>query len=53
MEVLDEDVAMIEGQQTRLNGAVPVVDISEDAGQIAMRQTLARLIAEENANAQE
>lgn len=48
MEVLDEDITMIEGQQSRLTGAVPIVDISEDAGQIAMRQTLARLIFEES-----
>jgi len=48
MEVLDEDITMIEGQQSRLNGAVPIVDINEDAGQIAMRQTLARLIFEES-----
>jgi hypothetical protein len=48
MEVLAEDVTMIEGQQSRLNGAVPTVDVNEDAGQIAMRQTLARLIAEED-----
>ena len=47
MDVLDEDIKMIEGQQTRLNSAVPVVDINEDAGQIATRQLLARLIDEE------
>ena len=48
MDVLDEDVAMIEGQQNRLTGAVPIVDINEDAGQIATRQALARLIAAES-----
>lgn len=48
MDVLAEDIAMIEGQQRRLNGSIPTVDVNEDAGQIAMRQTLARLIAEEN-----
>ena len=52
MDVLAEDIRMIEGQQTRLNGGVPIVDINEDAGQIAMRQTLARLIAEESAAAE-
>ena len=51
MEVLTEDVIMIEGQQSRLSGAVPMVDINEDAGQIATRQMLARLIAEENVGA--
>ena len=51
MDVLAEDIGMIEGQQTRLNGAVPIVDINEDAGQLAMRQTLVRLIAEESAAA--
>ena len=48
LDVLAEDIAMIEGQQTRLDGAIPIVDINEDAGQIAMRQTLARLITEES-----
>jgi hypothetical protein len=51
MDVLAEDVAMIEGQQSRLTSTVPIVDINEDAGQIATRQTLARLIAEENETA--
>ena len=48
MDVLAEDVAMIEGQQSRLDGSIPMVDVTEDAGQIAARQTLARLVAEEN-----
>jgi vanillate O-demethylase monooxygenase subunit len=48
MEVLAEDVAMIEGQQRRLDESIPIVDVNEDAGQLAMRQTLARLIAEEH-----
>lgn len=47
MEVLDEDIAMIEGQQSRLDDAVPVVDINEDAGQIAVRRILTRLISDE------
>ncbi|MBT5048201.1 MAG: aromatic ring-hydroxylating dioxygenase subunit alpha, partial [Rhodospirillaceae bacterium] len=51
MEVLDEDVRIIEGQQSRLDPTVPNVDINEDAGQIAMRAQLARLIAEENEEA--
>jgi vanillate O-demethylase monooxygenase subunit len=51
MEVLGEDVRIIEGQQGRLDPSVPVVDINEDAGQIAVRTQLARLIADETASA--
>jgi len=47
MEVLDEDVRMIEGQQSRLDPSRPFVDVNEDAGQIHTRNLLARLIAEE------
>ncbi len=49
LEVLDEDVRMIEGQQTRYDPDFAMIDISEDAGQLAMRATLERLIAEEHA----
>jgi phenylpropionate dioxygenase-like ring-hydroxylating dioxygenase large terminal subunit len=49
VETFLEDIAMIEGQQTRLDPAIPTVDAGQDAGQLAMRQTLDRLIAEENA----
>lgn len=49
LEVLDEDVRVIEGQQTRYDPDFAMIDISEDAGQLAMRATLERLIAEERA----
>jgi vanillate O-demethylase monooxygenase subunit len=51
LEVLDEDVRMIEGQQTRYDPEFAMIDISEDAGQLAMRATLERLIQEEQASA--
>ncbi len=47
MEVLDEDIRMIEGQQSRLDPKRSFVDINEDAGQIHTRNLLTRLIAEE------
>ena len=50
LEVLDEDVRMIEGQQTRYDPDFAMIDISEDAGQLAMRGTLERLIKEEQAH---
>lgn len=50
LEVLDEDVRMIEGQQTRYDPKFSMIDISEDAGQLAMRVTLERLIKEEQAH---
>jgi len=50
LEVLDEDVRMIEGQQTRYDPEFSMIDISEDAGQLAMRATLERLIKEEQAH---
>ena len=51
LEVLDEDVRMIEGQQTRYDPDFSMIDINEDAGQLSMRATLERLIAEERASA--
>jgi phenylpropionate dioxygenase-like ring-hydroxylating dioxygenase large terminal subunit len=45
--VLDEDIRMIEGQQSRLDPKRSFVDINEDAGQIHTRNLLTRLIAEE------
>ncbi|MGB0577583.1 MAG: Rieske 2Fe-2S domain-containing protein [Alphaproteobacteria bacterium] len=50
LEVLDEDVRMIEGQQTRYDPDFKMIDIGEDAGQLAMRATLERLIKEERAD---
>jgi phenylpropionate dioxygenase-like ring-hydroxylating dioxygenase large terminal subunit len=51
LEVLDEDVRMIEGQQTRYDSDFSMIDINEDAGQLSMRATLERLIAEERVDA--
>lgn len=51
MEVLDEDIRIIEGQQSRLDPAAATVDINEDAGQLAVRAQLQRLIDQEQAGA--
>jgi phenylpropionate dioxygenase-like ring-hydroxylating dioxygenase large terminal subunit len=51
LEVLDEDVRMIEGQQTRFDPDFAMIDINEDAGQLSMRATLERLIVKEQADA--
>ncbi len=48
LKVLDEDIRIIESQQTRYDPDFEMIDIKEDAGQISMRATLDRLIGDEH-----
>jgi len=43
LEVLNEDIKMIEGQQQRYNPDYRMIDIGEDAGQLSMRAVLENL----------
>jgi len=47
IEAFNEDIAIIEGQQSRLDPSRAIVDVGSDAGQIAGRRLLERLIAED------
>jgi len=47
LEVLNEDIKMIEGQQQRYNPECRMIDISEDAGQLSMRAVIEKLIKRE------
>ena len=47
VEVIKEDIKIIEGQKNRLGEKFFMVDVTEDAGQLAMRQMLSHLIAKE------
>ena len=49
IQAFKEDIAIIEGQQRRLDAARPTVDVGADAGQLAGRRLLERLIAEDAA----
>ena len=51
VEAFNEDIVIIEGQQSRLDPDRPTIDVGADAGQLATRRLLERLIAEEQGEA--
>lgn len=51
VQAFNEDIVIIEGQQTRLDPDRPTIDVTADAGQLATRRLLERLIAEEQGQA--
>jgi len=48
VEAFHEDLVIIEGQAARLDPAIPTIDVTADAGAIAARRLLERLIAAES-----
>ena len=45
---IKEDIKIIKSQKSRLGENLPMVDVTEDAGQLAMRQMVSHLIAKEH-----
>lgn len=49
IQAFNEDIAIIEGQQSRLDTNRTIVDVGADAGQLAGRRLLERLVAQDAA----
>lgn len=47
IQAFNEDLVILEGQQQRLDTAIPTVDVNGDAGQLQARRVMERLIAAE------
>ena len=50
LEAFNEDIVIIEGQQARRAPAIATVDISADAGPLAVRRLMERMIAGQEPN---